>query len=120
MITLSRIQRAAKIVAADILGASNSPLINAADMFIRGAKWYIGHIWHTSSEKPTHFFFHDKVTLILLRANMEESTIQTFTHKEINKIFLSKRFRKYDPSIIAWAYLEEINPHTTQYYYGDR
>lgn len=110
MIPLSRIQQAANTTAADILGASNSPLVNAADMFVRGARWFAGHLWHTPSERPVRPYHFERVTLILLRSNGEDSTIRTFTRQQIRDIFLAKRFRKYDPSIIAWAYLDDINP----------
>lgn len=119
MISLSRITNTAKTVAADILQVSNSPLLNATDMFVRGARWYVSQLWHTPSEKPSHFH-HDLVTLLLLRSNQEDSTIRTYTRSEIHRIFLTKTFRKADPSIIAWAYLEEINPNVTIYYDYER
>lgn len=117
---IERIQRVADIVSADVLGDTNSPQVNAADMFVRGAKWYAQHIWHSPSERPTHYFRHNKVTLVMLRSTEEEATIETFSKEDLRRMFFFDRFRKYDRSVIAWAYLAEINPHTNIYYYGDK
>ncbi len=106
---IDKLQETAQRYAADIHTNQADILDYGREMFIRGAKWYAQTIWHKPNERPTMYFINDRVSLLLLRGNLQ-STAVTFTHDEISDLFSFRDFRKYDNTILAWAYITELQP----------
>ena len=109
MINLKRIKRDAADCAADIRTNVSDILSYGQTMFLKGATYQSQKVWHRPNQRPKTYFLNGRVSLLLLRGNFQ-STVTTFTREEISQLFLFRDFRKYDNSIIAWAYLEELKP----------